>query len=338
MQLDWKTIVSNLPDCYSDLFFGTFDNSFKECPKCTYTYPKHSLFFMPHKAVKDGYFRCKECMNNFFSKIIKKEKEPVYKALVNIFKKELVSKGVKMCYGCRKLKTNDRINFSEGSYCRECSGKQYKPSLYGENVKLKDNGLKKCKYCLEIKDISEFHTCGVKSKKVVSYCYNCETLGKLEKSNYDRKYLEANYDIKKAYYDEWKRNGGKLIRQVNEQHRISLKKSLVHDLTPEEWSETISYFDNSCAYCGINEEQSIHKFESVLSQDHIIPVSKNGPYTKSNIIPACKSCNSKKNAKDLLLFYEQYEFFTYERLAKIQKFLELHKILNNTFRYAYSYE
>ena len=32
-----------------------------------------------------------------------------------------------------------------------------------------------------------------------------------------------------------------------------------------------------------------------LTMDHITPISKGGAHTASNIVPACQSCNSKKN-------------------------------------------
>ena len=60
-------------------------------------------------------------------------------------------------------------------------------------------------------------------------------------------------------------------------------------LTSKEWSETLEFFDNSCAYCGIVLEEGYHK-------DHFIPLCMGGEYTAANIIPSCPSCNMRKNA------------------------------------------
>jgi 5-methylcytosine-specific restriction endonuclease McrA len=46
-----------------------------------------------------------------------------------------------------------------------------------------------------------------------------------------------------------------------------------------------------CAYCGGSSGHA----------DHIDPVSKSGPSTWDNLTAACKSCNSRKKAKPLLL-------------------------------------
>jgi 5-methylcytosine-specific restriction endonuclease McrA len=43
-----------------------------------------------------------------------------------------------------------------------------------------------------------------------------------------------------------------------------------------------------CYYCG--QKVSPKK----LTMDHIIPISRGGKTTKSNVTPACKECNTKK--------------------------------------------
>lgn len=44
----------------------------------------------------------------------------------------------------------------------------------------------------------------------------------------------------------------------------------------------------TCSYCGK------HVHENSLTRDHIIPVSKGGQDTWSNVVAACKKCNSAK--------------------------------------------
>ena len=43
-----------------------------------------------------------------------------------------------------------------------------------------------------------------------------------------------------------------------------------------------------CHYCG----RQIPAAE--LTMDHIVPVARGGKSTKGNVVPACKSCNTKK--------------------------------------------
>lgn len=50
-------------------------------------------------------------------------------------------------------------------------------------------------------------------------------------------------------------------------------------------------FSFCCAYCGAKPDR--------LDPDHVVPVSRGGPNTLTNLLPACLSCNSDK--RDLLL-------------------------------------
>jgi len=47
----------------------------------------------------------------------------------------------------------------------------------------------------------------------------------------------------------------------------------------------------TCQYCGI------HLMQKYLTLDHIIPQSRGGKSTWSNLVAACKSCNRKKDNK-----------------------------------------
>jgi len=61
-------------------------------------------------------------------------------------------------------------------------------------------------------------------------------------------------------------------------------------LTAPEWLRILEWFDHKCAYCFA---------ETKLTMDHVIPVSKGGPHTAENVVPACKSCNSTKHARPI---------------------------------------
>lgn len=57
-------------------------------------------------------------------------------------------------------------------------------------------------------------------------------------------------------------------------------------LTEAEWQDILVYFDRRCAYCLRQSDR--------LEQDHVIAVSRGGGHTADNVVPACKSCNSRK--------------------------------------------
>ena len=83
-------------------------------------------------------------------------------------------------------------------------------------------------------------------------------------------------------------------------------------LTDDEWVQTVTYFDGCCAYCGSAAK---------LTYDHFIPFSKGGPFTQSNIIPACGSCNSSKNDNDFEEWYIKQPFYSEDRRRAILDYI-----------------
>lgn len=76
------------------------------------------------------------------------------------------------------------------------------------------------------------------------------------------------------------------------QKRRSRMEQLPATLTEEQWGWLLDYYDHCCAYCGRNEDDV-----GTLHREHVVPVSRGGGYTLKNIVPACGSCNSTKNAR-----------------------------------------
>ena len=59
----------------------------------------------------------------------------------------------------------------------------------------------------------------------------------------------------------------------------------VHDLTDAEWVALMDAW-GGCAYCGA---------DGPLQKDCMLPISRGGRYTVSNVVPACGSCNASKS-------------------------------------------
>ena len=68
--------------------------------------------------------------------------------------------------------------------------------------------------------------------------------------------------------------------------RRARTKGLPATLTAAQWRSIKAVYKGRCAYCGTKQKR--------LTQDHVIPLSKGGSTTLNNIVPACRSCNSKK--------------------------------------------
>lgn len=102
-----------------------------------------------------------------------------------------------------------------------------------------------------------------------------------------RQYYWANIAKSRARVSKWKeRNPGK-VSQQRYRRRVTLE-NVECSLTSEQWQAIKIAYRNRCAYCGLRKK---------LTMDHVIPISKGGEHTASNIVPACQSCNSSKNAR-----------------------------------------
>lgn len=136
---------------------------------------------------------------------------------------------------------------------------------------------------------------------------------KERRKDWDIKYYNNNKErIKEFKYNYSKTERGKLIGIKNSQKRRLHTQELESSFTIEQWEKCKNYFNNICCYCG--EEKK-------LTQEHFIPISKKGPYTKNNIIPACINCNSSKQNKSFFEWYPKQEFYNRERENKILKYL-----------------
>lgn len=96
--------------------------------------------------------------------------------------------------------------------------------------------------------------------------------------------------------------------------REQMKKAKLNALlvaSPVEIRRQFFLFENVCAYCGFDESLQI---------DHVVPVSLGGTHEPSNIVPACSSCNSSKNANPVEEWYLSQPFYSRERWNKIQAY------------------
>ncbi len=68
---------------------------------------------------------------------------------------------------------------------------------------------------------------------------------------------------------------------------IRREKTKARDLRKTQWWKR-RLAKGKCHYCG---KQIPAK---ALTMDHVVPISRGGRSTKTNVVPACKACNVKK--------------------------------------------
>jgi 5-methylcytosine-specific restriction endonuclease McrA len=72
-------------------------------------------------------------------------------------------------------------------------------------------------------------------------------------------------------------------------------------------------WENQCAYCGSEEN---------ITLDHIVPQCKGGLDIKTNVVACCHSCNQSKGHEHWKLWYVQQDFYSEEKLNKIEEWMK----------------
>lgn len=113
-----------------------------------------------------------------------------------------------------------------------------------------------------------------------------------------RKWAKTHREYNAARYAIYRQEKPEINRL--QQHRRRARVRLVgSDFTRTQWIESLTYFGGHCAYCGQPCER--------LEIEHMTPISRGGADTAANIVPSCKSCNTRKHDKTLIewLAYDQ---------------------------------
>lgn len=106
------------------------------------------------------------------------------------------------------------------------------------------------------------------------------------------KNAEAIREQKREYYQRVRKQADKTeAGLLADRNRKARRRSLTKqgNVTKEEWDAILEKHGHACAYCRQPSQN--------LEMDHVIALSKGGPHCASNIVPACKPCNSKKGAR-----------------------------------------
>ena len=107
---------------------------------------------------------------------------------------------------------------------------------------------------------------------------------------YMRQYVESNRAAwNKKSRDWWQAHRG----QKTAQNRARRASAAIGDFTAQDWEDLKAQYEFRCLCC--------NKTEPIISLelDHIIPLSKGGKHTRSNVQPLCRTCNASKSDKTI---------------------------------------
>ncbi len=108
------------------------------------------------------------------------------------------------------------------------------------------------------------------------------------------RWWKANQAHALAKHRVWVKTHPEAEHARQKRWRASKRHAPLSDFTAAQWRELQAAFDHCCAYCGT-------RAKGHLTQDHIQPLSKGGSHTLRNIVPACRTCNCRKQAGPVLV-------------------------------------
>lgn len=104
-------------------------------------------------------------------------------------------------------------------------------------------------------------------------------------------WTSRNKDHISSYKKDYLRNNRDIIQANRRLRKARIRGTpLHHKITAEEWSEIINRYDHRCAYCFTSGK---------MTMDHVIAISRGGSHTSDNVVPACMSCNARKQARSV---------------------------------------
>lgn len=91
-----------------------------------------------------------------------------------------------------------------------------------------------------------------------------------------------------AYATDYFRRNPHVAQATKRNRRSSAAQGKV---SPVDWLALCRRFEHRCAYCGAKEP---------LTMDHVVPLVRGGTNFIGNILPACRTCNCRKQGRFIM--------------------------------------
>ena len=232
---------------------------------------------------------------------------------------------MKKCTYCGRWLVASKANFYKeksckyGLYskCKECCKKQQKQ--YHQNNREK---------VLEYQ--KQYYKANKDKERERNKRYREDNKERVAKKN--KQWREANKDKVVEYRKQYREVNKEKLTEQQKQYRQSPQGQAVQfnahnkrrhkkatqgtGVTGEQWREMMQYFNWRCAYTGKRLT------DKTRSGDHIVPIDAGGDDMVWNMVPMLRNLNSSKQAKNMLEWYKEQDFYDPKRLQKIYEWQE----------------
>lgn len=192
-----------------------------------------------------------------------------------------MSSELRQCNKCKELKSLDSFSKKKRGpsgldwYCRACLSNQYKEKIK-RNPDWSKQKLEKQRAWL----IANPDKYSVYKQKTIEWVK--------VNPQYQKEWYQSNKKLRNEINARWLKQNPEKRKEYARKRRISKRGSRSFKVLPKELRRLKS---QPCFYCGSKEN---------ITVDHVIPLSRGGYDSIGNILPACISCNSQKNARFIM--------------------------------------
>ena len=208
--------------------------------------------------------------------------------------------------------------------CYRC--KQPQPlKLFGKKSKSKDGLTSICKPCkkIEDKEYREANKERLAAQNKERFATNKDTYNRNRRAKYHsatpeeveeriRKKREYNTNApeevkeRKRQYDKayWASRKGREVARYHKHKRRALELSTDDStITSQALDALKEEQEHKCKYCQCDLDYSS---KGEVHLDHVIPLTKGGPHSITNVVWSCAICNKRKSDRDLEDFMQIY--------------------------------
>lgn len=101
-----------------------------------------------------------------------------------------------------------------------------------------------------------------------------------------RRKRDLQPELTRAQTRKWRQANKERVALMDANKRARRRARKTGRVTFAEWESLKELWGHRCAFCG--------RFQIKLTQDHSMPLNRGGIHDISNLLPACRSCNSQK--------------------------------------------